>query len=71
MENGSIPQFIPIRSRVADEELGKYGSQTPYVLVDAGSWPLAVKAPAPLLALPNPRVDPHVEEVEIELGASQ
>ena len=33
--------------------------------------PLAVREPIPLLALPILRVDPHLEEVEKRLGATQ
>ena len=49
----------------------KYDSQVPYALVDMGPRPLAVREPAPLLALPAPRADPHLEEVERRLGVSQ
>jgi hypothetical protein len=67
----SIPQIIPIRPRVVKGEPGKYGSQAPYALICAGLQPLAVREPTPLLALPTPRVDTHIEEVERRLGASQ
>ena len=70
-EDELIPQFIPIRPRVVEGEPGKYGSTSPYALIDAGPRPLAVREPAPLLALPAARVDPHLEEVEKKLGASQ
>ena len=66
-----IPQFIPIRPRIAEEKRGKFGSQAPYLLIDAGPHPLVVREPAPLLALPALRVDTHIEEVEKMLGASQ
>ena len=49
----------------------KYESQVPYAIVDTGPRPLAVREPAPLLALLAPRADPHLEEVERRLGASQ
>ena len=52
-------------------ESAKYESQVPYTLVDTGARPLAVRKPAPLLALPAPRMDPHLEEVERTLDASQ
>ena len=52
---------------MVEAEQGKYGSQAPYALIDAGPRPLAVRGPAPLLALPAPRVDPHIEEVEKRL----
>ena len=49
----------------------KYESQVPYVIVVTGPRPLVVKGPRPLLALPAPRADPHLEEVEKILDASQ
>ena len=70
-EDESIPQFIPIRPRVVEGEPGRHGSQVPHAFIDAGPRPLAVREPAPLLALPAPRVDTHIEEVERRLGASQ
>ena len=65
-----IPQFIPIRPRVVEGEPGKYGSTSPYALIDAGPRPLAVREPAPLLALLSPRVDPYLEEMGKRFGAS-
>ena len=56
---------------MVEGEPGKYGSQAPYALIDTGPHPLVVIEPAPLLALPAPRVDPHLEEVEKKLGANQ
>ena len=70
-EDELIPQFISIRPRVMVEESAKYESQVPYVLVNTGPRPLAVRKHAPLLALPAPRMDLHLEEVEKRLGASQ
>ena len=70
-EDELISQFIPIRPRVMVGEPAKYESQVPYVLVDTGPRPFAVREPTPLLALPAPRADPHLEEVERRLGASQ
>jgi hypothetical protein len=70
-ENESIPQFIPIRPRVVEEKPGKYGSQATYALIDAGPRPLAVRKPTPLLVLAPPRVDTHIEEVEIRLSVGQ
>ena len=49
----------------------KYESQMSYVLVDTNPRLLAVREPAPLLVLPAPIADPHLEEVERRLGASQ
>ena len=70
-EDELIPQFIPFRPRVVEGEPGKYGGQAPYAFVDAGPRPLAVREPALLLALPAPEVNPHLQEVEKMLGASQ
>jgi hypothetical protein len=70
-EDESIPHFIPILPRVAEGELGRYGSQAPYALIDSSPRHLAVSEHAPLLALPALRVDPHLEEVERRLDASQ
>jgi hypothetical protein len=52
-------------------KLVKYESQVSYVIVDTGSRPLAVREPTLFLALPALRMDPHLEEVERRLGASQ
>ena len=52
-------------------ESAKYESQVLCAIVDTSPGPLAVREPAPLLALPAPRADPHLEEVERRLGASQ
>ena len=49
----------------------KYESQVSYAIVDTGPRPLAVREPVPLLVLPAPRVDPHLDEVERRLGANQ
>ena len=49
-EDELIPQLIPIRLRMVEGETSKYGSQTPYALIDAGPHPLGVREPAPLLA---------------------
>ena len=71
MEDELIPQFIHIRPRVMAGESVKYESQVPYVMVDTGPRPLAVREPAPLLALPAPRADHHLDEVDRRLDASQ
>ena len=52
-------------------ESAKYESQVSYALVDTSPRPLAVRKPVPLLALPAARADPHLEQVERRLGASQ
>ena len=70
-EDELIPQFIPIRPRVMMGEPTKYESQVSYALVDTGARLLAVREPAPLLTLPAPRANPHLEEVERRLGASR
>lgn len=59
-----MSQFIPIRPWVVAEKPEKYESHTQYTLVDAGPHPLAVREPTLHLALPAPRVDPHIEGVE-------
>ena len=69
-EDESIPQFIPVHPRVMEGEPGRQGSEALYALIDSGPWPLAVREPEPLLALPAPRVYPHLKEVERRLGAS-
>ena len=66
-----IPQFIAIRLRVVEGDPSIYVRQTPYILIDVGPRLLAVREPIPLLALPAPKVDPHLEEEERRLGASQ
>ena len=70
-ENELILQFIPIRLRMMMGETVKYESQVPYAIFNTGPRPLAVREPTPLLALPAPRADPHLDEVERKLGASQ
>ena len=70
-EDELISQFIPTRPRVVEGEPAKYESQVPYAIVDTGPRPLAVREPAPLLALPASRVDLHLEKVERMLCASQ
>ena len=70
-EDELIPQFISIQPRTVAGEPVKYESQAPYAIIEAGPRPLAVRGPAPLLALPAPRVDPYLEEVEKRLDASQ
>lgn len=69
-EDDSIPHFIIIRLRVVEGEPCRHGSQAPYVLTDSGPRPSTMREPTPLLALPSPRVDPHLGDVERRLGAS-
>ena len=45
--------------------------QASYAFIEPAPRPLAVRKPVPLLALPAPRVDPHHEEVEKRLDATQ
>ena len=70
-EDELIPQFIPVRPRALEGETVRQDGQVPYAPIDAGPRPSAVRNPVPLLALPAPRVDPQLEEVERQLGASQ
>ena len=49
----------------------KYESQVPYAIADAGPRPLAIREPVSLLAMPDPRIDSHLEKVERRLGANQ
>ena len=69
-EDDLIPQFVPIHPRVLEGATVGLECQVPYVPVDTGPCPLAVRIPEPLLALPAPRIDPHVEEIEKRLGAN-
>ena len=45
--------------------------QVPHVPVDTGPLPLAVRTSGLLVALPAPRTNPQIEEIEKRLGASQ
>ena len=67
-EHELIPQFIIIQPIVVAGKPVKYESQVPYATVETDPHPLAVREPAPL---PAPTTDPHIEEVERMLGASQ
>ena len=70
-EDESIPQFIPICPRPLERKSGRSGGNAPQTPIDSGPRPLAVREPTPLLALPAPRADPQLEEVERRLEASQ
>ena len=70
-EDESIRQFIPIRLKILMGELGRHVGQAAQSFTDSGPRPLAMREPTPLLALPAPRVDPHLEDVKGRLGASQ
>ena len=70
-EDELILQFIPIRPRVVKGEPSMYGNQALYALIDVDPHLLEVKELASLLALPAPRADPHLKEVERMLGPSQ
>ncbi len=64
------PQFIPLQPRVEVEPVRPL-NQAPYSSIESGPRPLAVREPVSLLALPAPRVDPHLEKVEKRLDATQ
>lgn len=70
-EDESIPQFIPIRPKILDRELGENGDHVSQSTTDLSSRPLALKEPVPLLLLPAPYEDPQLEDVERRLGARQ
>ena len=61
---------MPVRPRVLNELTVGQEGQAPYVPVDTGPRPLAVRAPEPMLAHSAPRVDPQIEEIEKRLGAN-
>ena len=58
-EDELIPQFISLQPRVEVEPVRPL-NQAPYAFIDSSPLPLAVREPILLLALPAPRVDPHV-----------
>ena len=64
------PQLIPLQPSVEVEPFRPL-NQSLYASIESGLFPLAVRKPIPFLALPAPRVDPHIEEVEKRLGATQ
>ena len=70
-EDGLIPQFVPICPRELEGATVGQDGQVPYVPVDTGPRPLAVRTPEPLFALPAPRIDPQIEEIEKRLGTNQ
>ena len=70
-EDESIPKFIPLCPRPLERESGRSGGNAPQALIDSGPRPLAVRESAPLSALPAPRSDSQLEEVERRLEASQ
>ncbi|OAE25048.1 hypothetical protein AXG93_1939s1060 [Marchantia polymorpha subsp. ruderalis] len=63
-EDESIPQFIPIRPKILDRELGENGDHVSQSTTDLSSRPLALKEPVPLLLLPAPYEDSQLEDVE-------
>ena len=65
-----IPQFIPLLPRSGMKSIRPL-NHSPYIFIEAVSLPLVVREPIPLLALPAPRVDPQIGEVEQILGATQ
>ena len=66
-----IPQFVPIRPRMLRGATVGQDGQVPYVHVDTGPHPLAVRSPEPLLALPTSRIDPQIEEIDKRIGVNQ
>ena len=70
-EDESIPQFVPIRPMVFNVPAVGQEGQVPRLPVKPGPQLLATKAPEPMLALPAPKVDTQIEELEKRLGANQ
>ena len=70
-EDESIPQFVPIHPMVFN--VPTVGPEVPVPHVPAKPRPhlLATRVPEPMLALPAPKVDTQIEELEIRLGANQ
>ena len=69
-EDESIPQFIPIRPKAPEGELGVASSRPSQQVVEVGPKPLAVREHVPLLALPAPGTEGRLESVERRLEAS-
>ena len=69
-EDELIPQLIPLQPRVEVEPVRSL-NQAPYVSIESVPRPLAMRESVLLLQLPTPRVDPHLEDVENILGATQ
>ena len=69
-EDESIPEFVPVRPRMLGGATVGQEGQVPYVHMDTGPLPLAVRTPKPMLALLAPRINPHIEEIGKRLGAS-
>ena len=63
-KDDSIPQFVPIRPRASGGTTVGQEGQVPYVPVDTGPLPFAVRTPKPILALSAPRMDLQIEEIE-------
>ena len=63
--------MIPICPRIVEGEPVRQGIQAHYASIDLGLRPLAVREPMPLLALLALIMDPHIDEVERRLCASQ
>ena len=62
---------MPIRPRLLNVPIVGQEGQVPHVPVNTRPRPLAAKDPEPMLALPTPKIDTQVEEIEKRLGASQ
>ena len=69
-EDESIPQFVSIHPMVFNVPTD--GLEVPVLRIPAKPGPhlLATKAPEPMLALPAPKVDTQIEELEKRLGAN-
>ena len=63
-EDELILQFISLQPRIEVEPVRPL-NQAPYAFIDSSPLPLAVREPILLLALPAPRVDPHVVTLAI------
>ena len=70
-EDEQIPQFVPIRPMVVNVPTVGQEGQVPHVPVKTRPQLPAARAPEPLLALPAPKIDAQVEEIENRLGAGQ
>ena len=69
-ENKLISQFFLLPPKVGVDPMRSL-TRSPYVSIETVPLPLAVKDFIPMLALPAPRTDPHIEEVEHRIGATQ
>ena len=70
-EDESIPQVVPIRPMVFNVPTVGQEGPVPHVPAKPKPQLLATRAPEPMLALPAPKVDTQIEELEKMLGAVQ